>query len=124
VLQGEYWHPGRLHEIDRMDLDQDGSAEILLGGISNGETAATVVVLDPGRMNGRPKVSKFPRKALLDLPQAQEVARILFPRSRNRRDATDPWAIEKSKLGPVEVIRPGNSSASPRTSFGTSPASD
>lgn len=189
VLQGEYWHPGHLHVIERMDLDHDGSAEILLGGISNGETAATIVALDPRRMNGTPKVSKFPEKALLDMPRDQEVARILFPRSswnqehlrfnnarqirvlpdglqigvaediqgvdvptidyrfdtklqlqsidpsdgfllllakqyRNRRDAADPWAIEKSKLGPVEVIRPGNSSASPRTSSGTSPASD
>lgn len=189
VLQAEYWHPGHLHEIERMDLDHDGSAELLLGGISNGETVGTVVVLDPRRMNGTPKVSQFPQKALLDMPEAQEVARILFPRSTwnqahwrfnkvkqirvlpdslqigvaedlqsgdlpsidyrfdpklqlqsispsdlflvllekqygNRPGAGDAWSLEKSKLGDVEVIRPGNSSASPRTSSGTSPASD
>jgi hypothetical protein len=187
--QREYWHPGHLHEIQIVDLDRDGSPEILAGGISNGEAAGTVVLLDPRTMQGTPKVKTSPEKELVDLPPAQELARILFPRSTwnqkhwNYNDAhwvrvlpdgimiglaedfaddnkpaidyrfdsklqlvsiepsdifllllrkqyrelgnpPDPWAIEKSKLGPVQVIRPGNSSAFPRTSSGTSPASD
>ena len=43
----EYWHSGRLAWLETADFEGDGVKEIYLGGISNANRAATLVVLDP-----------------------------------------------------------------------------
>ncbi len=80
AVLGEYWHSGQLAYPDLADLDGDGTEEILLGGISNGYHAATLVVLDPRELGGA-SVEQNPDYQLQGFPPGREKARILFPRT-------------------------------------------
>ncbi len=79
-LLGEYWHSGHLDTVAFMDLDEDGTKEILLSGVNNGYRAAALAVLDPRNFTG----ASFQGDSLYqirDLPLHKERALILFPRS-------------------------------------------
>jgi hypothetical protein len=80
---GEYWHPGYLEYSSSADLDNDGTKELLLGGVNNGNHQATVVVLDPLQIQGlmTPKEMLDHRFELLGMPAAKEKAVVFFPRS-------------------------------------------
>ncbi|MBN2354765.1 hypothetical protein JXO59_01560, partial [candidate division KSB1 bacterium] len=51
-LQGEYVHIGYLPLLDFYDFDDDGHAEILLGGMNNEYQSAVLAVLDASRLGG------------------------------------------------------------------------
>ena len=96
---GEYWHSGHLYQIDLADLDGDGTEEILLGGISNGYGAATLVVLDPRDLGGA-SVEENPDYQLQGFPPGREKARILFPRTCiNRKFHEYNWLQELAFSG-------------------------
>ena len=78
-LLGEYWHSGHLHSLAVTEASRDGKPLLLAGGIANGYRRATLVALDPERAGG---VSRE-ENADYQLPgtPAQEIARVLFPRS-------------------------------------------
>jgi hypothetical protein len=87
----EYWHSGQLMKLAVGDLDHDGEPEIYLGGVSNGEKCATVVVLDPRDFGGASTESN-PKYQLLGFSSGRERARLLFPRTcMNRR--TDEYNV-------------------------------
>lgn len=79
-LLGEYWHAGHLHQAEFADLDRDGRPELYVGGVSNSQRCATLIALDPENLRGASK-EENPDYQLLDLPPAQERARLLFPRT-------------------------------------------
>lgn len=75
-LLGEYWHFGHLPHIDF--ATREGHPLLYLGGISNNEHAATLIVLDPMLMHDVRQASNGP---FLGIERLKENARILFPRS-------------------------------------------
>ena len=77
---GEYWHSGHFTHMDLADLDGDGAEEVLLGGISNGYQAATLVVLDPLNLGGA-SLEENPEYQLEGLGPGKEKARLLFART-------------------------------------------
>lgn len=77
----EYWHSGHLDNMALADLDQDGRQEIVLLGVSNGYNQATLVVLDPDRMNGASLETARPELQIHGMGIAHERFRALFPRS-------------------------------------------
>jgi hypothetical protein len=78
-LLGEYWHSGRLPRLEIVDLDGDGTPEILLGGISAGYRSATLVVLDPAAVRGASVETEAPEDQIVGFAPAAEKARLLFP---------------------------------------------
>ncbi len=80
-LVGEYWHPGHLVRMAHYDLDGDGKDEIVLGGVNNGDKAATMVILDPDNANGSPTGITPSGLRLTGFKPSSEKAVILFPRS-------------------------------------------
>jgi hypothetical protein len=80
VVRGEYWHSGHLGPIELADLNGDGSLEMLVGGISNGYGAATLVVLDPNNLGGASREEDLDYQ-LLGFGPGREKARLLFPRT-------------------------------------------
>jgi hypothetical protein len=78
-LLGEYWHSGRLPRLEVVDLDGDGTQEILLGGISAGYRSATLVALDPSAVRGASVETESPEDQILGFAPAAEKARLLFP---------------------------------------------
>jgi hypothetical protein len=51
-IVGGYWHSGDLDALDTADLNGYGVTEIYLAGVDQGRQQATLVVLDPRRVNG------------------------------------------------------------------------
>lgn len=80
-IQAEYWHSGHFVQSLIADLDRDGSSEIILAGISNGEKAANLVVLNSAGFNGASGEIN-PAYQIQGMPLAVERARILLPRTR------------------------------------------
>lgn len=80
-LVREYWHSGHLDFLTTADLDSDGTPELILTGIANGYSAATLVVLDPFQMAGASREER-PRFQVLGQGAPVERARLLFPRTR------------------------------------------
>jgi len=89
-LLREYWHSGYFGNLLLQDLDGDGRPEIILGGISNGSKAATLVVLDPDEFAGA-SVEENPDYQLLGFPPGVERARLLFPRSCINKALEEPF---------------------------------
>ena len=50
----EYWHSGHLDAMETRDLDGDGIEEILLAGVNQQDRQATLVVLEPCKLDGKP----------------------------------------------------------------------
>ncbi len=99
AVLGEYWHSGQLTQVELADLDGDGSEEILLAGISNGNRAATLVVLDPRDLAGA-SLEENPDYQLQGFPPGREKARIVFPRSCiNRKFHEYNWPLQLAFSG-------------------------
>jgi excisionase family DNA binding protein len=84
VLLRDYWHSGYIGAPGCLivsDLNGDGSQEVWLGGTSKAHHQATLVVLDPARMQGA-SLEDDPKFQLHDFRPGNEIARILFPRTR------------------------------------------
>jgi len=79
--QGEYWHSGHLDYMEFADLDGDGREEVLLSGVSNGFSIATLVVLDSARFAGVSDEGPGSPYQLAGGPRGPERAVLLFPRS-------------------------------------------
>lgn len=79
-LEREYWHSGYLDKFSVQDVAGDGHAAIILGGVSNGSRAATLVVLDPDSFGGASEEENTDYQ-LLGFPKGVEKARLLFPRT-------------------------------------------
>jgi hypothetical protein len=62
------------------DLNKDGINEIYLGGISNGNRLATLVILDPDDFTGA-SIESNPKYQLGDFAPGREIARVFFPRA-------------------------------------------
>jgi hypothetical protein len=101
LLRG-YWHSGYLYKFFVQDLDGDGRPEIILGGISNGSKAATLVVLDPDNFGGA-SVEEDPDYQLLGFPPGVEKARLLFPRTCIAKALDEPFNL----LTGMELEQPG-----------------
>lgn len=80
-LLGEYWHSGHLPHLEIVDLDSDGTPEILLGGVSTGYRSATLVALDPAAVRGASAETETPEDQIVGFAPAAEKARLLFPRT-------------------------------------------
>jgi len=80
-MRGQYWHSGHLDYMAFADLDADGVKEILLAGVNNGRTAATLVVLDPRGFTGVSDQGPGSRLQLQGFPLAREKAVLMFPRT-------------------------------------------
>ncbi|MFZ1083338.1 MAG: hypothetical protein WAN35_00080 [Terracidiphilus sp.] len=77
----EYWHSGHLDHMVLASLDDGGHEQVIAGGISNGYHQATLVVLDPDRMNGASNEPERPDLQLHGMGIAKEKMRLLFTRS-------------------------------------------
>jgi hypothetical protein len=80
-LLGEYWHSGRLPNLEIVDLEGDGTPEILLGGVSTGYRSATLIALDPAAVRGASAETESPGDQITGFAPAAEKARVLFPRT-------------------------------------------
>jgi hypothetical protein len=98
----EYWHSGYFNKFFVHDLDGDGRLEIILGGISNGSNAATLVVLDPDDFGGA-SVEENPDYQLLGFPPGVEKARLLFPHTCIGKALNEPYNF----LTGMELEQPG-----------------
>ena len=98
----EYWHSGYLDKFFVQDLDGDGRPEIILGGISNGSKAATLVVLGPNDFGGA-SVEENPDYQLLGFPPGVEKARLLFPHTCISKALNEPFDL----LDGMELEQPG-----------------
>lgn len=76
----EYWHSGQLTALLVTDLNADGRDEIYLGGCANSTKRATLVVLDPFKMDGASH-EQDPKYQLQGFSPPVEVARVQFHRS-------------------------------------------
>ena len=77
-LLREYWHPGFFWDLAILDLDGDGTEEILLGGVNNARRTATLVVLNPNEMEGAAAEPGKPRFEFQGFPRGRERARVFF----------------------------------------------
>lgn len=77
-VRSEYWHPGYIEALTLFDLDQDGTDELVIGGINNpgpGPGHPALAALDiPFRDANRASPNFF------GLTNAKERAYLLFPR--------------------------------------------
>jgi hypothetical protein len=105
-LLGEYWHSGRLPELNVADLDGDGRPEILLAGTDAGYRQATLVALDSERVFGAAVEPPGDLHQLQGLPPAQEKARTLFPSVRGNHAPGESNRVTRmtSRDGIVEVV--------------------
>lgn len=80
--RGEYWHSGHLESVYTMDLDGDGTEEILLAGTDRAAHRATLVVFDAKKVRGGQVLPPGHPNQLLGFPAGTEKAIVLFERSR------------------------------------------
>ncbi|MDX2154040.1 MAG: hypothetical protein SFV54_25090 [Bryobacteraceae bacterium] len=94
-----YYHPGHLNVLTTGTVQ--GNTVALLGGVNNLAHAATLVALDPARLDGAAIIDDRP--SFDGLAAGLEIARILFPRSCISRH--DPYNVVINILAnPKEVI--------------------
>ena len=79
-LAGQYDYPGRLAFTEAADMNLDGVTEILLGGVDLGHNAASLVILDPGKIPAGPAGSAQQSAAGSSTPGVEEAV-FLFPRT-------------------------------------------
>jgi hypothetical protein len=83
-IEHEYWHSGHIaigmNTMRIEDLNKDGIDEIYLGGTSNGNRLATLVILDPDDFTGA-SIESNPKYQLGNFDPGREIARVFFPRA-------------------------------------------
>ncbi len=102
---GEYWHFGVFGRVNSADMDGDGDGEIYATGTNAAEKSATMVVLDPRRMQGAASARESdPDYQILGYPTAAERARVLFPRSRLNRTLQSYSEARRVWLNPSSIL--------------------
>ncbi|MBA3975969.1 MAG: hypothetical protein C0504_17320 [Candidatus Solibacter sp.] len=82
--RGEYWHPGHLNSVRTLDLDGDGIAEVIAGGVRHGEEQAALIVFDPREVSGAAHLPD--QRGFKRMSPGTERSILFFPRSSiNRR---------------------------------------
>ena len=75
---GEYWNSGRFADLNYVDLDEDGRQEIIVAGMNNEYTKASIIVLDPSSIGGcSPQEKEFWK--CKDIELGTEKYYIIFP---------------------------------------------
>ncbi len=91
-IEGNYWHAGHLGFLNLTlavaDLDKDGAAEIYAGGFNSARGQATLVILDPNRMEGASEEAD-PQYRIEGMSAGRELARIFFGHSCLQQAAND-----------------------------------
>ena len=101
-LLREYWHSGHLRRLETADFNGDGVQEMYLGGISNGERAATLVVLDPRTFQGA-SVESDPDYQIGGFAHGNEYARLIFPRTCINRLFDEYNAVHSLVVEPERI---------------------
>lgn len=78
---GEYWNSGHLSCIEFLDLDIDGTEEIILGGLNNNYQKPCLVVLDPRNIAGSSPQEMGTRYYSEELGPGTEKYYLLIPRN-------------------------------------------
>ena len=89
----EYFHFGWFFALKIGSLGQSGHEDIFLAGVDDvtsneGKYGATLVVLDPERVEGQASTMTGPGRALKDVPPAHEKAVLLFKEFARNPDPT------------------------------------
>ncbi|MGA3025276.1 MAG: hypothetical protein ABSF98_10925 [Bryobacteraceae bacterium] len=79
-VRGEYWHSGHLDSVAVSDVPKDAVPEVLLTGVDNARQAATLVVLNAGRISGASDAAGT-KLQLRGFEKAREEAVLWFPRT-------------------------------------------
>ena len=91
-VEGHYLHTGKLRDIKLIDINDDGTDEIIAVGINNAFWQASIAVLDIERINGHSptKGDHMP----VGIPRAEEIAYILIPKTIAGRvfDSVDKYS--------------------------------
>jgi hypothetical protein len=82
----EYWHSGFLDHLALASLDDGAHEEIIVTGISNGYHQATLIVLDPDKVEGASVEAARPEIQIHGMGVPHERLRLLFPRSDLNKD--------------------------------------
>jgi hypothetical protein len=80
-LISEYWHSGHLLWMQSLDLDGDGTDEILLSGVNDGYRQATLVVFNQDKISGASVEPGGDFHQLQGFGAGTERAVVLFPKS-------------------------------------------
>lgn len=80
--KGTYWHAGHLNVLKIMDVDKDGTEEIVAGGIDHAVSQATVVAFDPRHVDGASWTPVGHELHYAGKPAGTEKYRVHFARSR------------------------------------------
>jgi hypothetical protein len=102
-LLRQYWHAGHVRIPLLADTDRDGRKELWLGGISNAENQAIVVVLDPETRAGAGRESN-PDYEFLELGEPREVARWLLYRTESSRKSAPFNGVSRMTLEGEDVV--------------------
>ncbi len=98
----EYWHSGHLDFMHFSDVNGDDQPEIVAVGVHNASGSATLIALDPDTMGGASEEENKDYQ-LLGRPPANELARILFPRSCMNRKFEPFATVGKVWAEPGEI---------------------
>jgi hypothetical protein len=116
-LVAEYWHPGILYLLAETRAGFGGAPRLIAGGVNNGEHRATLVVLDPFAMKGASTPSRMTDQKfrLLGMPESNEEAVILFPRSCLSRGEpyTRAWTLEAAEQTVLVRVKEGHDLSKP-----------
>lgn len=107
-ILGEYWNSGTAHVLQFIDIDDDGTDEIFLGGCNNDYNTAFMAILEHDRISGHsPQINDayIPK----GIPKGTEKYYIKFPDPRNvlldaRRGAIQNIELLDNKLLIREMI--------------------
>jgi hypothetical protein len=77
TILAHYLHTGHLHDIRFLDMDGDGTQEILLTGVNNAFREPILAVLDHTRLSGRSPTT--PRYEPAGHAEAEHIAYLRFP---------------------------------------------
>ena len=99
-MVGEYWHAGHLTTIAKARLDNNSSADILLGGVDKGRQMATLVVLDPGNVRGASAEDSEDSCQLRGFPAGTEKAIVWFDRTAVNQISEDHNYVSEVNVMP------------------------
>lgn len=81
-ILGSYWHAGHLDQLAVMDIENDGSLEIVAGGIDHAVNQATLVAFDPRAVSGASQTPPDHEMHYAGKPAGSEKYRAHFARTK------------------------------------------